>query len=108
MPLDQDMDQVYSRAPEASMAHNKYVRCQVNDKSTNKNYKLAIVEHLQKEESLPDVLLQRLKKLVNMLDAIGAQVRHQQVSIVERHQVVVDVLNREFAHVMPTATDITA
>jgi len=42
-----------------------------------------------------------------MLDAIGAQVRHQQVSIVERHQVVVDVLNREFAHVMPPAADIT-
>ena len=53
-------------------------------------------------------MLQRLKEFVDVLAAVGAQVRHQQVSIVERRQVIVDVSDSEIVQLMPTAANITA
>ena len=57
---------------------------------------------------MPDVLVQRLKELIDMLGAVGTQVRHQQVSIVERRQVVVGVTDAEITQLTPTTANITA
>jgi len=43
-----------------------------------------------------------------MLAAAGAEVRHQQMSVVERRQMVIDVTHADLTQVLPTITDITA
>ena len=56
----------------------------------------------------PHVVVQWLKKLVHVLSAVGTQVRHQQVSIVERRQMIINVTYTDIKQISPTTTNITA
>ena len=63
---------------------------------------------IRKETSTPDVVIQWMQKLVHVFAAIGAQVRHQQVSVVECQQVIINVSHADITQVLPPVADITS
>jgi len=60
----------------------------------------------QNQQSPPDVVVERLKEVVDMLAAVGAKVRHQKVGIVERQQVIVNVANTRITQIVPTVANV--